>query len=234
MESSLHRELKRRFAGGGGDWVEVRVGCDRVDAIAPDGRLVEVQCGPTASLRPKLGRLLESHRVLVAQPVIEARRILRLQSPSGPVQSARTSPKRGGPFDGFEHLIGLAGLLSHPGLEFVVLAVEVDEDRLPGRGRRGYSVLDRRLRTVVSETPIRGPDDLWALLPDGLPDPFTTRDLAERSGRPEWLACRAAYCLRVAGAAVTVGCRDRRRAYRASGLIRAARTSSPDDAGSGR
>lgn len=218
MESSLHRELKGRFAGGGGSWVEVRVGRDRVDAISPEGRLVEVQCGPTSALRGKLTRLLGEHRVLVVQPVIVARRILRLEAPGGPVRSARASPRRAGPFDGFEHLVGLAGLISHPGLEVVVLGVEVDEERVPARGRRGYSVVDRRLRGVVSEVPIRGPEDLWALLPEGLPDPFTTRDLAERSGRPEWLARRAAYCLRVAGSAVSVGCLDRRRAYRAPGL----------------
>ncbi|QDV32736.1 hypothetical protein [Tautonia plasticadhaerens] len=218
MESSLHRELKRRFAGGDGSWVEVRLGRDRVDAIAPDGRLVEVQCGPTSALRPKLGRLLPGNQVLVAQPVISARRILRLETPGGPARSSRTSPRRGGPFDAFEHLVGLAGLISHPSLEVVVLAVEVDEERIPARGRRGYVVADRRLRRVVSETSIRVPADLRALLPDDLPDPFTTRDLAERSGRPEWLARRAAYCLRVAGSAVQVGCLDRRRAYRVPAL----------------
>jgi len=43
------------------------------------------------------------------------------------------------------------------------------------------------------------------LLPDGLPDPFTTRDMAKGYGRPRRMAQAVAYCLRVSGAAKVVG-----------------------------
>ena len=214
METSLHRALKAWYAADEGGRVEVRVDGYRIDAVEPDGRLVEVQCGPLAALRPKLARLLPGHRVRVVQPVLARRRIVRRDRVDGPDRSARYSPRRGDAFDAFEHLVGLAGLLAEPNLTVDVLRVEVDEVRLTGRGRRGDRVLDRRLREVVGLDRIAGPADLLAIVPGPLPQPFTTRDLARLAGRPDWLARRAAYCLRVSGAAVEVGRRGALRSYR--------------------
>lgn len=214
MESSLHRTLKQHYAGGPGGRVEVAVGRDRADALTGDGRLVEVQCGPTASLRPKLGRWLDGSRVRVVLPVVVARRIVRRSHRDGPDISARFSPKRGLPFDAFEHLVGLAGLIPHPNLDITITAVEIDELRRCGSRGRSTVILDRRLRRILSETAVRAPDDLLALLPPGLPDPFSSRELAALTGRPDWIARRAAYCLRIAGAAVEVGRLGRFRAYR--------------------
>lgn len=214
MESSLHRALKQHYAGGPGGRVEVPVGGDRADAITGDGVLVEVQCGPTAALRPKLGRWLDGSRVRVVLPVILARRIVRRSSPLGPDVSARFSPKRGIVFDAFEHLVGLAGLLPHPNLEVLIAAVEIDEVRRHGSRGRPVEVLDRCLRRMISETLVQTPDDLRALLPAGLPDPFSSKELAALTGRPDGIARRAAYCLRVAGAAVEVGRIGRFRGYR--------------------
>jgi hypothetical protein len=50
-----------------------------------------------------------------------------------------------------------------------------------------------------------GPERLVDLLPDDLPDPFTTADVADGLGRNRRLAQAVAYCLRVSGAAQVVG-----------------------------
>jgi hypothetical protein len=47
--------------------------------------------------------------------------------------------------------------------------------------------------------------DLVRLLPAGLPDPFSTQDLAQGLGVARWFAQRIAYCLRQTGAARAVG-----------------------------
>ena len=44
MERSLHRELKERYGPRLGGRAEVVVGPFRVDAVDPDGRLVELEC----------------------------------------------------------------------------------------------------------------------------------------------------------------------------------------------
>jgi hypothetical protein len=52
---------------------------------------------------------------------------------------------------------------------------------------------------------VRSPADVLSLLPQHLPDPFTTADLADRLGRSRHLAQRVAYCLRESGVLQSVG-----------------------------
>jgi len=109
--------------------------------------------------------------------------------------------------------VGLARLFPHPRLSIDVLAVTIDEVRVPRRRRPGHAVVDRRLRTVEGTIRLKEAADLWTLLPDGLPEPFTTRDLAETLRRPMPFAQRVAYCLRLSGAARTRGKVGHRLAY---------------------
>ena len=52
---------------------------------------------------------------------------------------------------------------------------------------------------------LRGVADLGAFLPAGLPERFTTADLAARLERPRRAAQQMAYCLRLADVIVSVG-----------------------------
>jgi hypothetical protein len=214
METSLHRQLKERYGPVAGGRLEVAIGGFRIDAVAADGALVEVQSGPLGPLQTKLRRLLPGHRVLVIKPVVIRRRLIRRARPSGSDLSVRLSPRKGALVDVFDDLVGLAPLLPHPNLTLDVLAVEIDEIRLAQkRSRRGYVVLDRRLKAVVATVPLYQGCDLWALLPGVLPGPFTTGDLAAHLRRPLPFAQRVAYCLRTAGAVSIVGKWGNRRIY---------------------
>ncbi|HMB03071.1 MAG TPA: hypothetical protein VKP69_04930 [Isosphaeraceae bacterium] len=211
---SLHRQLKERFGPGSGGRSEVVVGGFRIDAVAVDGALVEVQSGPLGPLRAKLRRLLPEYRVRVVKPVVLSRRVVRRARRDGPDLSARLSPRRGAILDVFDDLVGLARIFPHPNLCLDVLGVEIDEVRIPRRRRPGFAVCDRGLRNVVATVPLGEPADLWHLLPGRVFEgPFTTRDLAGRLGRPLAFAQRVAYCLRLTGAVERVGTRDRHRLY---------------------
>jgi hypothetical protein len=205
VETSLHRQLKERYGRAADGRVEVALEGFRIDAIDADGALVEVQSGPLGPLQPKLRRLLPAHRVRVIKPVILRRRLIRRERRGGADRSARLSPRRGALIDVFDDLVGLARLLPHPNLDVDVLAVDIDEIRLPRRRWPGYRVLDRRLSAIVETIPLRQGQDLWTLLPDPPPCPFTTRDLAARLERPLDFAQRVAYCLHYAGAVTVVG-----------------------------
>jgi len=213
VESSLHRQLKERYGLAPGGCLEVVIGDYRIDAVSSDGTLIEVQSGSLAPLRGKLNRLLDEHRVRVVKPVVLARRIVRRTRRDGADVSTRLSPKRGALVDVFDDLIGLARIFPHSNLEVEVLAVEIDEIRLPRRRWPGYAVVDRRLREITETVRLRHPSDLWALLPNHPAGAFTTLDLAERLGRPVTLAQRIAYCLRQAGAVETLGKIGNRRVY---------------------
>jgi hypothetical protein len=67
----------------------------------------------------------------------------------------------------------------------------------------------RRLVEVLETVEVGSPEGLLELLPERLPDPFTTADLADRLGRSRHVAQEVAYCLSVSGVVETVG-RDRR------------------------
>lgn len=213
METTLHRQLKTRYGPDRGGRAEVVVEGFRIDAIAPDGALVEVQTAALGPLRAKLARLLPRHLIRIIKPVVVSRRIVRRARRDGPDLSARTSPKRGAPADAFDDLVGLARIFPHPNLSIEVLAVAIDEVRVSRKRRPGFAVVDRTLREVIGTTPLRVAADAWSLLPDGLPSPFTTRDLAEHLGRPDAFAQRVAYCLRHSGAAEVVDRRGRRLVY---------------------
>ena len=205
METALHRQLKSRFGPEVGGREEVALAGFRIDAVAPDGALVEVQSGALGPLRGKLARLLGAHRVVVVKPVVVAKHVVRRLGREGADVSSRRSPKRGSALDVFDDLIGLIRLFPHPNLRIDVMEVAIDEVRVP-RGRwPGYAVVDRRLREVGATIALAGASDLWRLVPAPLPDRFTTVDLAGAIDRPMAFAQRVAYCLRIAGAAGVAG-----------------------------
>jgi hypothetical protein len=205
VETALHRQLKTRFGPDAGGRSEVPLAGFRIDAVDPDGSLVEVQSGALGPLRGKLARLLLEHRVRVVKPVVISKRVVRHARRDGPDQSSRMSPKRGAIFDVFDDLIGLIRLFPHPNLRIDLMEVGIDEVRVPRRRWPGFAVVDRRLRDEIRTTTLRHASDLWTLIPAPLPGRFTTVDLAEAIDRPMVFAQRVAYCLRWGGAADPVG-----------------------------
>ncbi|WP_165243691.1 hypothetical protein [Paludisphaera soli] len=223
MESSLHRSLKEHFGTLRGGRCEVAVEGFRIDAVDAEGTLIEIQSGSLGSLRPKLGRLLPHHRMRVIRPIVLRRTVVRRDRAEGPDLSRRRSPRRGSLTDVFDDLVGLAPFLPDPNLGVDLLGVDVEEVRVTRRRRPGYVVVDRRLVEIVESSRLYSPVDLWDLLPPGFQpgDQFTTADLARKLGRPLYFAQRVAYCLRVAGAAETVGKRGNSLIYRAVGDVAA-------------
>ena len=70
-------------------------------------------------------------------------------------------------------------------------------------------VVERRLVDVVGRALLADADDLACLLPPGLPDAFTTAELADGIGRPRRLGQQLAYCLRGTGLIEASGKRGR-------------------------
>jgi hypothetical protein len=207
METSLHKGLKDHYGVARGGRCEVAVGGYRIDAVDDEGTLFEVQSGPLGALKSKLRDLLSDYRICVVKPVVVRRRIVRRDRADGPERSSRQSPKRGELLDVFEDLVGVASFLSEANLRIELLGVSVEEARITRRRRPGYHVVDRTLDEVLEVIRLDQPDDLWALLPAGLPEggPFTTGDLARKLDRSLPFAQKVAYCLRNAGAVRPIG-----------------------------
>ncbi len=204
MESSLHRSLKERFAAEGNQ--EVPLEGFRIDAVDPEGCLVEVQSGSLGPLREKLRRLLPVYRMRLIKPVPLERRLVRRARRDGPDLSSRRSPKRGVLVDVFDDLVGLVPLFPDVNLRIDVLAVSIEEIRVPRRRSPYFKVVDRRLIAIEQTRSLQRAFDLWSLLPADCQGqaPFTTHDLARQLNRPLAMAQRVAYCLKGSGAARVV------------------------------
>lgn len=194
-ERTLHRQLKALVARPG-DRFEVALGGYVIDVVRGD-RLIEIQTGPLGPLGAKLDALLDTHDVTIVHPISVR---TRLHVEGRPV---RRSPVRRSIHHVFHELVSIPTLLDHPRLRLEVVLIEEDTHRRrdPKLRRRlgGWRTVDRSLRSVVERTLLESADDLVRLVPPGLPNPFTTRDLSERAAIPRELAQRMAYCLRALG-----------------------------------
>ncbi|HLB45777.1 MAG TPA: hypothetical protein VJL59_02010, partial [Anaerolineales bacterium] len=71
--------------------------------------------------------------------------------------------------------------------------------------RKGWEICDRRLLGVVEQVVFASPSDFRIFLPDSLPQPFTSHDLAAATEQPLYLAQKITYCLRKMGAIESAG-----------------------------
>ncbi len=191
-----------------GDGVEVPVDGFVIDLIRGD-LLIEIQTSGFSSMKKKVLSLLDSgHRVRIVHPIPVDRWIGKVDD-DGTILSRRRSPRHGEPTDVFSELVSFPDSMAHPGLEVELIMTIEEQYRAhnPDRAwrRKGWTVLERRLVDVVDTFLLTGVDDLLGLLPSGLPEEFTTADLASGIGRPKRTAQQMAYCLRTLGAVVTVG-----------------------------
>lgn len=206
-EKPLHASLKQWYARPG-DRLEVAVG-DFVIDLVRDDLLVEIQTKGFSSFKKKVATLLElGRRVRILHPIPIDKWIVKIDR-EGAELSRRLSPKHGRPSDVFSELVSIPDLLSHSHLEIEVLLIIEEEHRVhtPGQAwrRHGWTIAERRLTEVVGSLFIGERDDLTRLVPEGLPETFTTADLAEALKRPRRAAQQMAYCLRKVGVFVAIG-----------------------------
>ena len=193
-EGSLHRGLKDWLAQPG-DRFEVPLGQFVIDIVRGD-LLIEIQTGSIGAMGHKLDRLLDDHRIRIVRPIAATRWFEQ------PGKKRRKSPKRQHLWSIFDEMVSIPTLLEHPNLELQVLLIEESEvrsatDRVR-RGQRGR-VVDRRLDTVIEQHLITSLDQMLAVLPGDLDQPFGTAELAKAAGIPRDLAQRVCYVLRHAG-----------------------------------
>jgi hypothetical protein len=209
-EKPLHAALKEWYRREG-DRVEVPMDGFVIDVVRGE-LLIEIQTRSFSSMRRKFDHLLDSHPIRLVHPVAAERWIVKLDDDRNET-SRRRSPKRGIAADVCAELVSFPSLLSHPHFTLEIALVEEEEVRRPdakrGWRRGGFAIEERRLVDVRETVELDSPEDLRQLLPGGLPDPFTTADLAAGLGRSRHLAQEVAYCLRVSGAVETAG-RDKR------------------------
>lgn len=209
-EKPLHAALKQWYYQDG-DLVEEPLEGFVVDLLR-DGVVIEIQTRGFSAMRRKFDRLLDLYPIRLVHPVPAEKWIVKLDG-DGRQISRKRSPKRGAAADVCAELVSFPSLLSHPNFTLEIALTLEDEIRRPdakkGWRRGGFVIEERRLIEVAETVQVDSPEGLLELLPEGLPETFTTADLAAGLGRSRHLAQEVAYCLRVSGAVDAVG-RDKR------------------------
>ncbi len=225
METSLHRDLKARYAGQDAQF-EVSLGDYRIDVMS-GGRLIEIQHGSLAAIRDKVKILLRRHSVVVVKPIVVQKLLVKRQGKDGPVTARRMSPKRGTLLDLFDELIHFTRVFPHRRLTLEVPLVDIEEWRYPGHGRRrrwrldDYQVEDQKLVAVHATYRFQTAADLARLVERPMPQQFHTGHLAESLQVHRWSAQRIAYCFRHMGAVREVGKQGNARLYEFAAARRA-------------
>ena len=201
QESSLHKALKELYADPGGEQ-EVEIGGFWVDVVIGNN-IVEIQTSNFSALKPKLSTLLENHKLCLVHPIPKEKWILKLPKKGETSISRRKSPKRGRVEDLFTQLVYIANFVIHKNLSLEVLLTHQEEirrdDGLGSWRRKGVSVIDHRLIGIFEKITFQSRWDYQIFVPSALPNPFTTKDLAQLLKIRHRLAGKMIYTLRSLG-----------------------------------
>ena len=207
VEKSLHVAVKNWYARLD-DQLERNVDGFMVDIVRGD-LLIEIQTSNFSAIKPKLRKLVVKHNLRLVHPIPKNKWIVRLDKDGETVLSRRKSPKKGRLEDLFLELVYIPELLRSPKFSLEVLLIDSEEvlinDRRGSWRRKGWSIYDQRLIEVLKNFLFDSPDTLLCLLPQSLPEKFTTKDLARELNIRRRLAQKMVYCLHRMGLLKTRG-----------------------------
>jgi len=210
-ESSLHAALKLWYKESE-DQLEASVENFIVD-IVRDDLLIEIQTKNFSIIKRKLIKLIDNHKILLIHPIVKDKWIINVDTHSNRSISKRLSPRHNSYVDIFEELIRIPELISNPNFTIELPLVQIEEYRKnDGKGswrRKGWSIYDRKLVSVLEKKVFYTPIDFLMLKPSSLKTPFTNTELAYSLKKPLRLAQKMSYCLRKMGIIKVIGKKGR-------------------------
>ncbi len=162
---------------------EIKVGGYYADILNEDG-ITEVQTGSLYPLLPKLrAYLADGCTVTVVYPMARRKKLYWIDPLTGETTVGRSVVSKKGVIDAFCELVYLREVLCDPRLTMRIIFLDIEEYKLlTGRSRDrkrwGASKFERIPTAIEGETLLCGGADYISLLPNDLPQEFTTAELA--------------------------------------------------------
>lgn len=185
-EKVLHATLKYYLASDPADH-EQKIGSYYAD-ICTGEQIFEIQTRQFNKLRHKLQAFLPAYRVTVVYPIPARKWVLWIDPHSGEVSKPRLSPKRGTPYDVFYELYKIKPWLDHPNFSLLLLLIDLEEYKLLNgwshNKKRGSTRHDRLPLDLIQDVLFSGPGDYSQLIPEALPESFTSADFARVAALP--------------------------------------------------
>lgn len=180
-EKTVHAVLKHYYAPDTAAQ-EIPVG-DFVADIRTEEGIIEIQTRSFDNMRKKLAAFLPLYPVTVVYPIPHIKWLRWIDEETGEASPKRKSPKKGSPYLAFSELYKIRPFLTNENLRFRFDLIDMEEYRLLNGWSRdkkkGSERFDRIPLTFVDEVRIDSRDDYRKLLPEELPESFTTKDLAK-------------------------------------------------------
>ncbi len=183
-EKTLHAILKYFFEEDE-NYHEIKVGNFYADILNQAG-ITEIQTRQWNKLREKLKAFLPEHKVTLVYPVAYTKWLLWINEETGEISNKRLSPKKGSAYDIFIELYRIKNFLNDKNLRLSIVLLDIEEYRLLNGwsrdGKKGswrHDRIPKGLRNVIN---INTKEDYSILIPDTLPESFTSKDFAKASG----------------------------------------------------
>lgn len=216
QEKTVHAVMKNYYAPDE-EMHEIPIG-NYVADIYTGKQIIEIQNGNFYKIRGKLDAFLTEYPVTVVYPIPHTKWLIWIDEESGELSRKRKSPLTGNVYRAFAELYRIKNYLLNENLHFRFPLVDVEEYRLLNgwsRDRKkGSCRYDRIPVALFDEVIIERREDYLQFLPYGLPEEFTSNDLAEMAKIPVRMAGLALNILTYLKITELIGKRGRAYLYR--------------------
>lgn len=180
-EKTLHAVLKY-YLEPDDSRHEIKLGRYYADIVNQDG-VIEIQTRNFNTLRAKLTAFLEYAPVTVVYPVPQTKYLVWIDRENGAMTKRRKSPKTGTVYDVFFELYKIKPFLKQENFRLKVILCDLVEYRnLDGWSddrKKGSSRFERIPKSITGERDFTCPGDYKSLIPDTLPNEFSSADFAD-------------------------------------------------------
>jgi hypothetical protein len=187
---------------------EIKVKTFYADILTDEG-IIEIQTRSFDKLRRKLEVFLELYPVTIVYPVPNTKWLRWVNEETGEISSPRKSPKSGTPYMIFPELYKIKNFLLNPNLKLHIILLDLEEYRfLNGWSKdkkKGSSRSDRIPSQIIDEITINNISEYSKLIPDTLPDTFTSTDYKKATRLSQDQAATALNILYYVGAVERMG-----------------------------
>lgn len=154
--------------------------------ILMEGEIFEIQTANFDKLRKKLDVFLVNYEVTIVYPIPALKWVMWISEETGEITKKRKSPKTGSYYQVFHELYKIKSYLTDPHLHFRLMLIDMEEYRLLNgwseNRKKGSSRFDRIPVALREDFMINTPEDYRNLVPNTLPQPFTSRDYKDKTG----------------------------------------------------
>jgi hypothetical protein len=196
-ENTIHNQLKTAFSKAG-DMIEQEIDGYVIDIVRKK-TLIEIQTKNFLKMKPKIKKLLKKYKLKLVHNIPSIKWLVTVDEENN-IITKRKSTKKGSFYHIFDELIYLTDIVCEPKFSLEILLTEEEEIRTnDGKGswrRKGVSIKDRNLISIIETKKMNKIDDYMKILPPEIKEPFSTKDISKELKIKVVLARKVVYFLK--------------------------------------